>query len=168
MSLAQDLSDMITPVVEGAGYRLWDLSVTKAGKRTVISITLDREGGATLDGIAEASKLIAPILDDHASLIDAYHLEVSSPGLERSLTRPQHYTWSLHLDVTVSHRADGTLVRSRGKIVDVGENSLTLETQDSSIVISFEDITKAHTVFDFDAAMKAGSQSEVVPQGETA
>lgn len=159
MSLSQGLTDMINPVVQKAGFRLWELKVTKAGKRSVVTITLDKAGGATLDEIAEMSKLIAPVLDENPSLEDAYHLEVASPGLERPLVTPEHFSWSLGMDITVSHRVDGSLVRSRGKLTMVSDKDITVETGDeenSVVVIEFADITKAHTLFDFDNAMKNG------------
>ncbi len=156
MSISDGLTDMIAPVLENAGFRLWELKVTKAGKRSIVSVTLDKEGGVTVDDIAEMSKLIAPILDESDSLDDAYHLEVASPGLERPLITPEHFQWSLGMDITVSHRVDGSLVRSRGKLISVSDNDIEIETEESTPTISLSDITKAHTLFDFDKALKNG------------
>ena len=168
MSLTNDLTDMLTPVIENAGFRLWDLKVTKAGKRSIVSITLDKHNGATVDDIAEMSKLVAPLLDDHASLDDAYHLEVATPGLERSLTRPEHFQWSLGMNITVSHRADGSLVRNHGKLTTVSDSDIGIENaENETITIPIESITKAHTLFDFEEAMKKGSiESQTATQDE--
>ena len=95
MSLTDDINDMLTPVLDELGFRLWDIKVTKAGKRSIVSVTLDKHNGATLEDISQASKEIAPVLDELPSLEDSYHLEVSSPGLERSLLKQDHYVWSL-------------------------------------------------------------------------
>lgn len=168
MSLTQDLTDMISPIIEKEGFRLWDLKVTKAGKRSIVSIALDKQGGATVDDIAEMSKLIAPVLDDNNSLDDSYHLEVTTPGLERSLSRAEHFQWSLGMSITVSHREDGSVVRNHGKLVVVGGNEISIEDQDGkTIVIPTDVITKAHTLFDFDEALKKGSiQSQMEVQEE--
>jgi ribosome maturation factor RimP len=174
MSLTDDLTDMIRPVVLEQNYRLWDLKLTKAGKRTVVTITLDKDGGATLDEIADISKLVAPLLDEHPTLDDAYHLEVASPGLERALTKPEHYEWSIDMNVAVSHRVDGTLTRTRGKLVSVETDTISVETDNDTVSIPLDSITKAHTLFDYEAAMKRSKEVEdqapadFATQGETA
>lgn len=174
MSLTDDLTDMIQPIVHEQNYRLWDLKLTKAGKRTVVTITLDKDGGATLDEIADISKLIAPLLDEHPTLDDAYHLEVASPGLERALTKPNHYEWSVDMDVAVSHRVDGTLTRTRGTLRAVDGSNISIETETETISIPIDSITKAHTLFDYEAAMKRSKEVEAqapadfATQGETA
>lgn len=158
MSLTQDLIAMLTPVIEKAEYRLWDLKITKAGKRTIVSIALDKQDGATVEDIASMSKLVAPMLDEVESLDDSYHLEVATPGLERSLLRTEHFQWSLGMDITVSHRDVGTVIRNHGKLVVVSDTEISIETSDGeTITIPVDAITKAHTLFDFEEALKKGS-----------
>ncbi len=162
MSLSQGLTELVAPVLEKAGFRLWDLKVTKAGKRSIVSVTLDKTGGVSIEDIAAMSKVIAPLLDEHAALDDAYHLEVASPGLERPLSRVEHFEWSLGMNVTISHRVDGSLVRSRGRLVVAAIDNVTLETDDGgSELIAIDSITKAHTLFDFDEAMKKGPLASI-------
>ena len=167
MSLTNDLVATLTPVIEDAGFRLWDLKVTKAGKRSIVSITLDKYQGATIDDIAEMSKILAPILDENQSLDDAYHLEVATPGLERTLLRPDHYRWSLGMNITVSYRNDGSIVREHGKLVSVSDDEIVIETNsDNQIKILCDSITKAHTLFDFEEAMKKGSMKNETQENE--
>lgn len=166
MSISDGLTDMIAPVLENAGIRLWELKVTKAGKRSIVSITLDKQGGVSVEDIAEMSKLIAPILDDAQTLDDAYHLEVASPGLERPLVTQDHFEWSLGMDITVSHRVDGSLVRARGKLVSVSPEDIQVETDEATLTIALDSITKAHTLFDFEAALKNGSLVEPTEETE--
>jgi ribosome maturation factor RimP len=149
MSVAQNLTDIITPVVEQDGFILWDLNVTRAGKRSVVSVTIDKQGGATLDEIAEVSKDIAPLLDESTHLDDAYHLEVASPGLERSLSRPDHYQWSIGSTISVSYRTEKGLERLRGKLTNASNDTITIETENESQTIDLSSITKAHIVFDY-------------------
>lgn len=153
MSLNTELIDLLASPISDLGFRLWDVKVTKAGKRQVVSVTLDKDSGANLDEIASASKAIAPLLDDLKALEDGYHLEVSSPGLERSLSRPEHFKWSIGHEVAISHRVDGSLERTRGKLVRADDEGVVVENE-SEIAIPIDAITKAHTLFDFEAAMK--------------
>lgn len=162
MSLATDLTELITPRVEELGFRLWDLKVTKAGRRSVVTIQIDKAGGATLDEIADLSKLIAPILDDHEALEDAYHLEVSSPGLERNLVNNDHFEWSLGMNITVSFRSEGTVIRKNGKLISNTAEKIVLEEDGQPIEIEKNEITKAHTLFDFEEAMKKGTAKDKI------
>ena len=167
MSLTDDINDMLTPVLDELGFRLWDIKVTKAGKRSIVSVTLDKHNGATLEDISQASKEIAPVLDELPSLEDSYHLEVSSPGLERSLLKQDHYVWSLGMQITVSFRSEGTVIRKSGKLVSVDTKNIQIEEDDETITIEIENITKAHTLFNFEEALKKGPISEEL-QGESA
>ncbi len=167
MSLTGDIDNLLTPILEDLGFRLWDIKVTKAGKRSVVSVVLDKQDGANLDEISQVSKQIGPILDELASLEDSYHLEVATPGLERSLTKPDHFVWSLGSEITVSYRSQGTVIRKNGKLISVDEKQIQLEDGLNTETIEFERITKAHTLFNFEEAMKKGPISEEL-QGESA
>ncbi|MFN8015580.1 MAG: ribosome maturation factor RimP [Acidimicrobiia bacterium] len=160
MSLTEQISDMISPTIKEAGVRIWDINLTKAGKKSIVTITLDKNGGLTIDDISELSRQIAPVLDTIETLGDSYHLEVSSPGLERSLKNPDHFSWSIGFDISVSCRKDGTIKRYSGKLEKVENGYIKLQTQDGPIEIEIDSITKSHTLFDFDNAIKRAKDQE--------
>lgn len=175
MSKVDEISNMITPLINDSNYRLWSLNITRAAKKSIVTVTLDKDGGANLDELAVISKEIASLIDEHPSFEDAYHLEIESPGLERSLTKPEHYRWSLGMEVSVSFREDQTLSRCRGKLLEVNDEKLVIEetpieSKKSKNVesevekkirnIQISTITKANTVFDFNKAMKSDRESE--------
>lgn len=92
----QQLIDLLTPVIASEGYDLEDLSVTAAGRRRLIRITVDADNGIDLDGVAAVSRSISAALDDDTDGGDAafagpYVLEVSSPGVDRPLTEPRRW-----------------------------------------------------------------------------
>ena len=104
------LLDTLTPVVQQAGYDLEEISVTAAGRRNVIRVVVDRDGGIDLDAVAEVSRVVSGTLDaDGDSFAGPYVLEVTSPGVDRPLTEQRHW-----------RRAVGRLVS-----VPVGERTLT-------------------------------------------
>jgi ribosome maturation factor RimP len=87
---------VIEPVVEAAGYDLEDVRLSRAGRRYVLRVLVDADGGINLDGIAVVSREISQALDaaDEAQgevLAGEYQLEVSSPGVDRPLTLPRHW-----------------------------------------------------------------------------
>jgi ribosome maturation factor RimP len=107
------LLETLRPVVESAGYELDDVTVTSAGRRSLVRVSVDTVGpggGIDLDGVAVVSHAVSAALDaDDAAFAGPYVLEVSSPGVDRPLTEPRHW-----------RRAAGRLVT-----VPVGEQTLT-------------------------------------------
>jgi len=87
---------VIEPVITGAGYDLEDLSLSRAGRRHLLRVLVDADGGIGLDDIAVVSREISQALDaadeaDGEVLAGEYQLEVSSPGVDRPLTLPRHW-----------------------------------------------------------------------------
>lgn len=121
----QQLQDLLDPVVSAAGYELVELSVSSAGRRSLIRATVDGEDGIDLDGVAEVSRAISTAMDaQDANFAGPYVLEVSSPGVDRPLTEPRHW-----------HRAVGRLVSVpigdaapvTGRVLAADEAALTLQ-----------------------------------------
>ncbi len=111
------LTQLLTPVVAATGHDLEELSVTPAGRRRVVRLLVDRDGGTSLDDVAEISRSVSEALDDiearePALLGGAYVLEVGSPGVDRPLTAPRHWRRNVGRLVT-AHLADGTTVTDR-------------------------------------------------------
>jgi ribosome maturation factor RimP len=127
------LSQLLDPVVGATGHDLEDLTVTPAGRRRVIRVLVDRDGGTSLDDIADVSRAVSDALDDidarePALLAGAYVLEVSSPGVDRPLTQPRHWRRNVGRLVAVT-LADGTALTERvaaadDEAVQVGERRL--------------------------------------------
>jgi len=104
----QRVRDTLQPVVSAAGYDLEDVSVTAAGRRSVVRVVVDRDGGVDLDAVADVTRAVSAVLDEGDVMGQApYVLEVSSPGVDRPLTEPRHW-----------QRAAGRLVRV--PVTDVG------------------------------------------------
>ena len=122
---------LLEPVVRDAGYDLEDLTVSAAGKRSVVRLLVDKDGGITLDDVADVSRLVSDALDaadeqDPTLLGTSYVLEVSSPGVDRPLTEPRHWRRNLGRLVKASLR-DGTT--ADGRITAVDDAGVTLDEQ---------------------------------------
>ena len=84
--------EVVEPAVARAGYDLEDISVTPAGKRRLVRVIIDRDGGVDLDHAAEISRELSELLDAAGAMGESpYVLEVSSPGVDRPLTEPRHW-----------------------------------------------------------------------------
>jgi len=114
-ALRAGVEERLAPALAEAGFDLEDLSLSRAGSRSVLRVAVDREGGIDLDAVAEASRLISDLLDrvgDEAGLTGTYVLEVTSPGVGRPLTQPRHWRRARGRLVE-ARRADGTVVVGR-------------------------------------------------------
>jgi ribosome maturation factor RimP len=125
------LTGWITPVVDGAGYDLEELVVTPAGRRSVVRVVVDREGGVTLDDIAEISRTVSEVLDanDDGMGRTPYVLEVSSPGVDRPLTGPRHWRRNTGRLVTVAVGPAGQTTEVTGRVTAVDDAGVTLAVE---------------------------------------
>ncbi len=123
----QQLIELIGPAVSAAGYELDDLSVTAAGRRSLIRVSVDGDGGIDLDAVADISRTVSEILDGDgaASFAGPYVLEVSSPGVDRPLTEPRH--WRRATGRLVSVDVDGRPLT--GRVVSADDASVTLDVE---------------------------------------
>jgi len=119
---------VIAPVIEAAGYDLEELAVSRAGRRHLLRITVDADGGVSLDAVAELSREISSALDRAEETggdfgTGEYVLEVSSPGVHRPLTEPRHWRRNVGrlVEVAAGER------RVTGRVVAADEAEVTLE-----------------------------------------
>lgn len=106
------LRAVIEPVVGAAGYDLEDLSVSRAGRRYVVRVVVDGDGGISLDAVADVSRALSKALDQAEEtggdlVAGEYQLEVSSPGVDRPLTLPRHWRRNVGRLVKVTVRGTG-------------------------------------------------------------
>src|SRR5579859_1624768 len=122
----QRLLALLAPVVTAAGYDLEDVTITPAGRRSLVRVSVDADGGIDLDAVAEVSRLVSDALDAEtpggATFADPYVLEVSSPGVDRPLTEQRH--WRRNANRLVSVTVDDANVV--GRISAVDDNGVTL------------------------------------------
>ncbi len=90
--VAAQLEPVVAEAVTAAGFDLEELDVQQAGRRRLVKVVVDADDGVGLDDIADASRAVSEVLDAHEHVLaGSYTLEVTSPGVERPLTRPRHW-----------------------------------------------------------------------------
>lgn len=103
---AEQIVDLLEPAVAAMGMDLEDVRITSAGRRRLLRVVVDSDGGVTLDDIALVSRELSATLDRAAAMGEApYTLEVSSPGVDRPLTEPKHWRRAIGRLVTAPLRA---------------------------------------------------------------
>lgn len=138
----------IEPILGQAGVDLEDVQIQTAGRREVVRVVVDRDGGVDLDLIAELSRMIAEALDARplADEFDGtYVLEVTSPGVDRPLTEPRHWRRAVHRLVEATLR-DGTVVH--GRITEADASGVSIDGR----VIAFADLSRGLVQVEFSRA----------------
>lgn len=160
----------IEPVLATLGLEVFDVQLTGSGRGSTVRVIVDRDGGVDLDAITAASERIQPALDALDDL-GAYALEVSSPGLERPLHRPEHFRRAVGETVSVKVRdADGEARRLRGALVSADERGVTVDAADThgGEHVDYDQIIQARTVFEWGAAPKPDKRAKKKQQKEVA
>ena len=129
------------------------VDVTPAGKRRVLRVAVDKDGGVTLDDVADATREVSRVLDESDVMGEMpYTLEVTSRGVDRPLTLPRH--WRRNADRLVrATLADDEIVT--GRIVASTEESVTLDDAGTERELSYAEITKALVQIEFNRKSKS-------------
>jgi ribosome maturation factor RimP len=143
---------MVRPVVEAAGLELWDVELRGRAGRLVLRITVDREGGVDLDTIAQVSERLSRRLDLEDFSDRPYSLEVSSPGVERTLREPRHFERSIgrKLKVKTVAPVEGQRVHV-GALVSADAEAIVIASEGGELRVRYADVASARTVFEWGA-----------------
>lgn len=143
--------DLLEPIVTNLGYMLWDVEYVKEGAEMVLRITIDKEDGIGIDDCEKVHRTIDPVLDEADPIENAYRLEVSSPGVERALTRNEHFDFCLGVEVEVKLFAPFNGMKSlRGILNDNYEDRVVIVCGEDAYEIEKKAISKISTVFNWD------------------
>jgi len=151
-AVTQRVWELAEPVVLAAGLELVDVQYRPEGGRLVLRLLLDRpEGGVTLEEITRTARELGDVLDAHDPVPGRYHLECSSPGLNRPLVREAHYARAVGKQVRVRTREPLNARRQfRGRLASVSAEGVTVVEQgDVSAFIPFAAIERANVEFEF-------------------
>ena len=174
-TIEHEIQTLIEPLVADFGAEVFD--VTWGGG--CLKVAVDAPGGIDTTTLSKVSRTISQELDLRDPIESRYTLEVSSPGLERRLRRPEHFAKSIGSTVTLKLRDGKT--RLSGEIVEATDTEVTLRLADGDLArangnsaeaggdlagagdpltktISYSDIARAQTVFQWEGAPREGAQ----------
>lgn len=157
-SQQQRLSALLEPVVSTQGYDLEQVSVAAAGRRSLVRVVVDQDGGVSLDDIAELSRAISAALDaeDGALGPSAYTLEVTSPGVDRPLTEPRHWRRSTGRLVTVQTDT-GPLT---GRVLRADEHAVSLDVGGSEQTLRYAGLGPGRVQVEFGRRVEPAEPAE--------
>ena len=138
--------ELVDPLQQ-MGLDVEAVEVTPAGKRRVLRVAVDKDGGVTLDDVADATREVSRVLDESDVMGEqSYTLEVTSRGVDRPLTLPRHWRRNADRLVKVSLVEGDTVT---GRISGATDDSVTLEVDGSTRELPYADIAKALVQVEF-------------------
>ena len=156
--VAERLWGTIEPYVAAEGVELDDVEILGGGQ--IVRVTLDADDSVGVDMIAELSRGIGRLLDADDPIKSAYTLEVSSPGLERKLTRPRHYEKSVGREVKVKTFAPVSEEKSHiGLLVLADDDHFVVDVEGEKREFTYGDVSSARTVFVWEKTAPKGKDA---------
>jgi ribosome maturation factor RimP len=174
MAIIDRVRELVLPIVDAESVELYDIEHNGGVLRIFVDdpdrVLGDTSTGIDIDVIKRISRSVSHVLDETDPIPGRYTLEVSSPGLERSLRTPEHYRKAIGSVVKLKTRpdADGER-RIQGELAAVHEDGVDVVTADGETRrVAFDDVSKARTVFEWGPTPKPGGpkNSQKIPEKE--
>ena len=151
MGAREEVTGLAEAVAQRRSLKLWDVEVGGHAGRQVIRVLVDSEPGVDIDTVAQVSEELSRGLDLRDPIGSRYTLEVSSPGLERTLRSPEHFELSVGRKVVVktTEPVVGGSNRIEGVIAGTSGRGVRLEVEQGEVELGYDSIKSARTVFDW-------------------
>jgi len=141
-----NIETQISKIIEANGAFLYDTEIVTEFEETIFRVLVTKVGGVSLDLCATISYELSPFLDVHPPMSQAYRLEVSSPGIERKLTKPTHFINAIgekvKLKIVEGDKLKGTLKKADTK-------SITVETKEGEKSFIYDELNTSKTYFEW-------------------
>ena len=142
------------PLAKELGLIIWDVTFTKEGADWYLRIFIDKEGGVGIDDCVDLTHAINPVLDSEDPIPQEYTLEVSSPGINRKLTRPEHFEAVLEAPVRVKliRPLENGVRELEGILIDVAENGdfEVITEEDTTVTFTRKECASVNLIEDYD------------------
>ena len=144
------LEKLALPVCERHGVYIYNTEYKKEGSEYYLRLFIDKDGGVTIEDCENVSREISPMLDDLTFIKDAYIFEVSSPGIDRVLSRPWHFekVMGQEIDIKLFAAIDGKKEIS-GILKAYSDGDITIMANDKEIIIEKGKAASVKLAFNF-------------------
>lgn len=162
----------IEPLLDSEGYELVRIRLKKAQAKSLLALFVDTAGkknGIVMENLTDISRLLSDVLDasfdEHSILRGRYDLEVSSPGLNRPLTKRTHFKDSIGEKIKIRLRSaeEGAPKGLVGVLLETADDEFVIEPEamrGEKVSIRFADVFEAHCIFDFSSLEKHAKKSK--------
>ncbi len=140
------LIDSIEKIVNSHGAKLYDSEIVQENGETIYRVYILKDGGVNLDLCADISRDVSPLLDITPPVSGEYRFEVSSPGIERKLTKKEHFKNSIGEKVKAKILGEKKL---KGKLVSADDEAIEIETKDGIEKFNYNQLGTVKTYFEW-------------------
>jgi ribosome maturation factor RimP len=154
--IKDQLKDVIQPTVEGMGFILWGIEFKHVGRKSFLTVYIDKDGGVTIEDCSDVSRQLSSVLDVEDLITYAYDLEVSSPGMDRLFFELEQFKSYIgeKIEVELNMPVDNRR-KFKATLVSVADNIVSVKLDDESVLdIMYPNIKKARLVPDYDFSKK--------------
>lgn len=139
-------AELVDPL-SALGLDVEAVEITPAGKRRILRVAVDKDGGVTLDDVADATREVSRVLDESDAMGEQpYTLEVTSRGVDRPLTLPRHWRRNADRLVKVTTTSGETFT---GRVLASGDEQAELEVSGQRRTVPFAEVAKALVQIEF-------------------
>jgi ribosome maturation factor RimP len=148
MSVTREkLVELLEPAIEAMGYELADLELHVGHGNDLLRLFIDKDAGIDLDDCEKVSQQVSGLLDVEDPIAVRYRLEVSSPGLDRKLVKPEHFDRFIGCEIKTSlNRLIDGRRRIRGQLLSRDGEMVVVKSADETCSIPLADIEVARLV----------------------
>jgi ribosome maturation factor RimP len=142
--IVAEVEALAEPLLMSEGITLIDIEYRRERHGWILRVIMDKDGGVTLEDCTDISHQLGDILDVKVDFLGPYHMEVSSPGLDRALTKPKHFKQFKGRQVVIRTHwpVEGTR-DVKGVLGGFSDGAVMLAIGDQTLGIPYENIVKA-------------------------
>lgn len=149
-SYEEKTEKLLLPILEEFGFELWDVEYVKEGPEYYLRAYIDKDGGITIDDCVDVSRRLSDLLDEDDFIDGEYILEVSSPGLGRTLKKDKEFEKSIGKMVDIKlYKAIDKNKDFTGILKDFSGDSITININEKDETFLKSDIAKVNLSVDF-------------------
>lgn len=141
-----NLEQQIDNVVRANGAQFYDTETATEGEQTIYRVYVTQEGGVSLDTCAEISRELSVLLDVTPPMGGKYTLEVSSPGLERKLTKPKHFKYAI--GEKIKYKVIG-VDKGKGTLIAADDTGITVATKEGDKAFKYSELGTVKTYIEW-------------------
>jgi ribosome maturation factor RimP len=139
-----EVEDLAEPLLESEGFALIDVEYRRERNGRTLLVIIDKEEGVTLDDCVNVSSQLGDLLDAKSEVLGPYNMEVSSPGLDRPLTKLKHFEYFKGRQVLIRTRSPvAGALDLRGVLMGMSNGVVTLEAKGQAVSVPYDDIREA-------------------------
>jgi len=136
----------IEKIISSYGAKLYDSEIVSQNNQTIYRVYIIKNGGVDLDLCANISRDASPLLDINPPVSGDYRFEISSPGIERKLTKLQHFKNSIGEKIKIKILNNG---KNRGKLLFANDEGIELETKNGVKTYKYSELGTVKTYFEW-------------------